>query len=105
MPLTLVGIAQRKAFVRILATAATSHRHTRRLAAYPLLTTGRLHSGRRGIATKPTLRTGPGRRFQPIGRHHVPCSRIVAGMGKRPPRSGGWGIPQMIALCSWARVP
>src|SRR5713101_5776708 len=73
VPITLVGRAHRQAFVLVLATAATSHRHKRRIAAYPLLTTGRLHSWRRGIATKLTLRTGTGLRFHPIGRHHAPC--------------------------------
>ena len=87
VPITIVGIAQHKAFVLILATAAPSNRHKRRIAAYPLLTTGRLHSWRQGIATKPTMLTGHGLRFHPIGRHSVPFSRVVAGMGRRPPRS------------------
>jgi hypothetical protein len=100
--ITIVGIAQCKAFVLILATAATTHRQKRRIAAYPLLITGRLHSWRRGIATKPTMLTGHGLRFHPIVRHHVPLSCVVAGMGGRPPRALCWCIPQMIALCSWA---
>ena len=79
--ITRVGIAQCKAFVLLLATAATLHRHKRRIAAYPLLTTGRLHSRRRGIATKPTMLPGHGLRFHPIVRHHVPFSRVVASMG------------------------
>ena len=79
--ITLVGRAQCTAFVLLWATAATLHRHKRRIAAYPLLTTGRLHSRRRGIATKPTMLPGNRLRFHPIVRHHFPFSRVVASMG------------------------
>src|SRR2546425_11661154 len=65
-----VGRAQRKAFGFNLAAAATSQRHQGGIAAYPLLATRRLHSRRRGIATKAALCTGNGRGFHPIGRHH-----------------------------------
>src|SRR5437016_14123662 len=58
VPIDVVGIAQRKAFVRILAAPPTSKGHKSGIAAYPLLATRRLHQGRRGIATKAAMLTG-----------------------------------------------
>ena len=45
----VVGIAQRKAFVLILAAPPTSQGHKSGIAAYPLLATRRLHERRRAI--------------------------------------------------------
>ena len=76
---TQVGRAERQALVLLWATSATSHRHTRRLAPSPLLTTRRLHSWHRGSATQPTMLTGHGLRFPPMVCPHIPWSRGVDG--------------------------
>src|SRR5713101_6684955 len=69
-----VGIAQTKAFMLNLAAPATSKRHKRGIAAYPLLATRRLHSRCRWIATKAAMFTGNGLGFHPIVRHPAPLA-------------------------------
>src|ERR1700674_955283 len=72
-----VGIAQRKAFVLILAAPPTSKGQQSGIAAYPLLATRRLHQRRRGIATKAAMLTGNGFGFHPIVCHHLSLSHAV----------------------------
>ena len=61
--ITLVGIAQAKAFVLLVTAPATSHGPQGGVAAYPLLATRRLHERRRGSATKTTRRPQHGLGF------------------------------------------
>src|SRR5512145_1065003 len=98
-----VGIAQRKAFVLILAAPPTSKRHKGRIAAYPLLATRGFHQRRRGIPAKAAMLTGHGLGFHAIGSHHVPLPR------RHPYRSGPARslcrcITPRIALASWAML-
>jgi hypothetical protein len=74
MAINVVGMAQRKAFVLILAASPTSKGHKSGIAAYPLLATRRLHQRRRGIATKAAMLTGKGFGFHPIVCHHLSLS-------------------------------
>ena len=74
-----VGVAQTQTFVLDLTPSAASQRKKGRIATYPLLTTWRLHSRRRGIATESTMRAGHGFGCQAVGSHGVACSGGVGG--------------------------
>src|SRR6266700_1951893 len=78
VPINVVGIAQRKAFVLILAAPPTSKRHKSGIAAYPLLATRRLQQRRRGITTKAAMLTGNGFGCHPIVCHHLSLSHDVS---------------------------
>src|SRR5712691_9068148 len=75
--INVVGIAQRKAFVRILTAPPTSKGHQSGIATSPLLATRRLHQRHRGIATKAAMCTGNGLRFHLIGCPHGSLSRGI----------------------------
>ena len=74
----VVGIAQRKAFVRILAAPPTSKGQKSGIAAYPLLATRRLHQRCRDIATKAAMLPGNGGGFHPIVCHHRSLAHAVS---------------------------
>src|SRR5712691_6799870 len=96
-----MGIAQTKALVLHLTAPAPSHGHKRRIAAYPLLATRRLHERCRGIATKTTMRTDNGLGVHPMG-HHPRLLVPWCGYACRSPRSLCRGITPRLALSSWA---
>src|SRR5262249_33980206 len=96
----VVRIAQRKAFVRILAAPPASKRPKRRIAAYPLLATWRFHQRRRGIPAKAAMLTANGFGFHAIVCHHVSLSRWRP-YRSGPPRSLQRCMTQQIALSSW----
>jgi hypothetical protein len=66
-----MGITQTKALVLDLTTPATSKWKKRRIATYPLLTTGGFHQWCWGIATAPAILAGNRLGFHTIGRHRV----------------------------------
>jgi len=92
-----VGRAQTKAFMLNLAAPATAQRHTRGIAAYPLLATRRLHLRGRWIAPQAAMCTGTGLGFHPMVRHPAPWADGWVG---RPPRSLCRGLTERIALSS-----
>ena len=101
--INVVGIAQRKAFVLILAAPPTSKRQKCRIAAYPLLATRGLHQRHRGIPAKAAMLTGNGLGFQAIVSHHVSLPRRHP-YRSGPPCSLGRCITPRIALSSWAML-
>ena len=79
MLILIVGIAQTQALMLDLTTPAASTRHKGRIATYPLLTTRRFHSRRRGIATEPTMLAGNRPGVHAVVRHEVAFSGGVGG--------------------------
>ena len=88
-PIPRRGIAQTKAVVLTLAPPPPANRQNRRIAAYPRLATGRLHSRHRGSATQATMCTGKGLGCPPMVRPHVSVSRGGAWAAARRARVAG----------------
>ena len=89
MLILIVGRAQTQALMLDLTTPAASTRHKGRIATYPLLTTRRFHSRRRGIATEPTMLAGNRPGVHAVVRHEVAFSGGVGGFVSPCPRLRG----------------
>ncbi len=71
MLILIMGIAHTKALVLDLTPSAASKRNERRIATYPLLTTGGFHQRCLGIATEPAMLAGNRRGFHTVASHRM----------------------------------
>lgn len=79
MLILIMGVAQAKAFVLHLTSTTPLKRHKGRVTTYPLLTTGRFHQRRFGIATEATMLASNRLRFHAVVCHGVPfCGAVAA---------------------------
>ncbi len=71
MLILIMGVAHTKALVLDLTPSAASKRNERRIATYPLLTTGGFHQRCLGIATEPAMLAGNRRGFHTVVSHRM----------------------------------